>query len=1261
MSGKESAGQMRSALLTQTRTVNQELVRLREDLQNAKASLATAAPTEQGAIRAKIDTIKEDIAGREQKLKAIQQSIQDYQNKLVQLDSDVKIARENLKIGQRWQTASRCDQALIRAGHTLFAGGPGEVIGVEAETGTIVWRTKVEGIAKGLAVANGRLLVSTDKGRIYAFGPAGTPQYGTVAESPVPSVNSEPSQTPISAQAEALLRESGVRRGYCLVHGCETGQLAVELARRSELMIYAVSPDAQKVAAARKTIDAAGLYGARICVEQWPVEQVPYGSYFANLVVSEQGSPSGKLSAQGLAEAWRLLKPQGGVALLPRAAIEGDTVPPFFREVAASIRAVGPWTKIVRGPLPGAGNWTHQYANPANTTCSDDQRLTCPLTVLWFGLPGPANMPSRHERAAAPLSLDGRVFCQGENIVMAFDAYNGLPLWERPLPGARRVVVSEYISNLAVCRDGLLVAVDNRCLRLDLATGKTLASYDLPPGPGDSRWGYLACDGTRIYGTRQEKPMPGKLSRRPSPTHHAAMVFALDLKSGQLLWTHAGSWIPHRSISLGDGRLYLVQDGVAPIQRETALEQRRQQIAQLPKAEQAAAQRALAKTEVRLVLALDPATGKVLWQQPLDVSFASGGSLATMSPEGRLVLFGVFLDGHYWKQFFAGDFSHRGVTVLAGNSGTLLWSRELGFRVRPLVIGDTLHAEPWAFDLHTGAQRTRVNPITGQTEPWQFARPGHHCGCPAASPHALFFRSWCLGYYDLVGDFGTQHFGAQRPGCWINFLPASGLLIMPEASTGCMCAFPNMTTVVFAPTRQEKNWSYYSASGPTVPVRRLALNMGAPGDRKDTAGNLWLGFPRPAGSLVLPLRMSTVMCPGGGYVSRNSTYTPIAGTSDPWLFTSAARGLTRCIVPLAGRADGTALYRVRLALADPDNDQPGQRVFQIKLQGKVICPACDIVKEAGGRDRALVKEFTGIEVKDALVLELVPRSPKPTPQQMPILQGLEIVRQRVISLGCTADPVVLNIKRLKHTTDLTLGNAREESFEGFLEIENLPNLKVAPARQALKLASGAHARLPIEIVATRTLPEGVHELAVKLVRGDGQVDTRSTITVEQLGRRERVVIPACEDAHVSKRFAQMNKGKADVLLVDGGDRDIGDLDHSLAFLKFRLPSGGKVVRAVLRLHNAGNATGDAGRLCLVEGTWNEERVTYVNRPALGPVVGRLGPMSNDQVVECPLDVDLTGKSELSLAIDPTSTDGVDFFARESSKPPELIIEYELPG
>ena len=91
----------------------------------------------------------------------------------------MKQARENLKTAFRWQVPLCCDQALILAGDLLFAGGSGQVAAIEVASGKSVWTARVEGTVKGLAVAGGRLLASTDKGSIYAYGPAGSSPAGT--------------------------------------------------------------------------------------------------------------------------------------------------------------------------------------------------------------------------------------------------------------------------------------------------------------------------------------------------------------------------------------------------------------------------------------------------------------------------------------------------------------------------------------------------------------------------------------------------------------------------------------------------------------------------------------------------------------------------------------------------------------------------------------------------------------------------------------------------------------------------------------------------------------------------------------------------------------------------------------------------------------------------------------------------------------------------------------------------------------------------
>jgi len=940
------------------------------------------------------------------------------QEEMDALNRELRQAEADMAAGEMWRVPCDCEETLVLAAGVLLAGGAGKVMAFDAASGNSLWTGTVDGKARGLAVADGRLFVSSDTGAIYCFGTQGSEALGVVAQ-PVDASPFPPDEmTPIyEAAAEHIVRTTGIDRGYCLVLGCGTGRLAFELAKRTELKICAVEADRRKAQAARRALDAAGLYGARVHVEDGDLSRVPFSDYFANLVVSDDAIVSGQMPS-GAKEAFRMLKPVGGTICIGQPAAAEGKVPALQRAAIERWLAEagvdqgrvseedGVWLELRRGPLPGAGSWTHQYADPGNTTCSDDQLVRCPLGLLWFGGPGPGQMAERHRRAAAPLATGGRMFIlgegeanrigAGENSVMAYDAYNGLKLWERKIRGALRVSVTHDAGNSAVNADSLFVAVDDTCVRLDAATGQTKLTYKMPPAADGEprRWGYVAVVGDLLYGSRTAR---GRT---------ADCIFALDLASGQLRWKHEGEGIAQGAIAIGDGRLFFAEPGVSEQQRREALAEQTKALHRMSEAERAEAEKKLDAAAVHRVVALDAATGVKLWEKPVEITGAVGGaywcSLGAIYSRDVLVLFGVFLDGHYWKQFFEGQFESRRVVALSGKDGGLLWQKQIGYRVRPLVIGDTLHAEPWAYDLRTGEQRTRVHPVTGKEEIWQFARPGHHCGCPAASPHTMLFRSYTLGWYDLVGDYGTQHFGAQRPGCWINFIPANGLLMVPEASSGCLCPFPNVCTVVFKSREENRQWAYFSQPGPMTPVKHLALNLGAPGDRKDASGALWLGYPRPGGSLVLQFKVDLSFFPGWSHFKHDPARLEIEGTDKPWVFCSGVCGLRQCTLPLSEPGDGTARYTVRLAFAELDHDAAGRRVFDIKLQGQVVAEGFDVVKEAGGRNRAIIKEFKDIEAAETLTVEFVPRAASPAPDQLPILQGIEVETTRTTRKAVTS-------------------------------------------------------------------------------------------------------------------------------------------------------------------------------------------------------------------------------------------------------------------
>jgi len=911
--------------------------------------LAAAIAQDRAALAALTDPearakAEKELQSAETKLATVEQQLDATRQRLAQLHKKLQEARAEMSQCIRWQLQCECPDSLILAGDVLFAGGQDHVIAVAAATGAKLWEATVFGKAKGLAVANGHLYASTDNGMIYCFSSTPVTSRGRVTESPgIPGYPRDKYTALYMAAADAIVRESGVRRGYCLVLGCETGRLALELARRTELQIIGVEPDAEKVVAARRALDAAGVYGVRIVVDHGPLDRLPYAPFFANLVVSDTGLFKELPDLRGEVE--RVLKPIGGVAMIgPLAHLKQ--------------------CKVVRGPLPGAGSWTHLYGNAANTAGGDEKFLKCPLGLLWFGDPGPLEMPSRHRRAAGPLAVGGVLVVPAEHAVHAYDAYNGVKLWSHTASNVLRTVISQDSSNFAADTNHVYVAHTNTCLRLDLQTGalKTIYALPQPPEPANcssQRWGHLAVAEGRLVGS---------VADGTNRTSH--LLFAYDTGNDQLVWTHRATRILHTSISVGEGRVFFVERPAASTKRSKTTD------------------------NIYPVTALSLADGRVLWKQSLDLTGCVDGkywgALGSMVHDGVLVLFGVYTDGHYWKEFFADQFQSRRVLALNAKDGSTLWSKNIAYRVRPLILGDTLHAEPWAFDLHTGAQRQRTNPITGHVEPWQFARPGHHCGAPVAAPNVMFFRSYYLGYYDLVGDYGTMTFGGQRPGCWINFIPANGLALMPEASSGCMCPFPIMCTVVLAPRTENRAWAQYSINGDIKPVQHLALHLGAPGDRRDESGTLWLAYPRPKGSLVLDFKLDLQLTKDGGYFAHSADFLKIDGTASPWLYTFGASGLQRCEIPLLEPGSDRARYTVRLGFAEIEDRKPGERIFDIALQGQPVQKNFDIARLAGGARKALIKEFNGVEVTDNLVIELTP-APSSHP---PILQTIEIIKER---------------------------------------------------------------------------------------------------------------------------------------------------------------------------------------------------------------------------------------------------------------------------
>jgi hypothetical protein len=107
----------------------------------------------------------------------------------------------------------------------------------------------------------------------------------------------------------------------------------------------------------------------------------------------------------------------------------------------------------------------------------------------------------------------------------------------------------------------------------------------------------------------------------------------------------------------------------------------------------------------------------------------------------------------------------------------------------PVIVGKTVYVEPYAYDLVTGKKRSD----------WKLNRGGHGCGTVSASASTCYFRADSPTMCDLASGRISKVTTVSRPGCWINILPAGGLLLIPEASSGCTCDFSLQTSMAFIP------------------------------------------------------------------------------------------------------------------------------------------------------------------------------------------------------------------------------------------------------------------------------------------------------------------------------------------------------------------------------------------------------------------------------------------------------------------------------
>lgn len=999
----------------------------------AEQKLASARYTE---AKAKHELSDAQETGEEKSIMRATTALKSAADKLSQAELLVGRARQAapsgrpFKVVQAWKADKSlqweikadgsCD--LIRAGGRLYAAGSNEVVAITIpEPGkkpAVEWSQPVQGTVRRLLAANGMLFVITLEGRIMAFG-EGHDKPAVIKEGVRPF---SPSLAAIE-QARMIIGRTGVRDGYAFCLGCKDAQLLAALAISSQLHIIGVESDAGNVDSLRRQLDAAGLYGRRVALLAGDPGAFGAPPYIASLVVAGDSFAARLGDAATLRRVYESVRPYGGSLWIPGA--PSTAVLPKAKVTVAD-NAV---CMVREGALPGVGDWTHQYGDVANSVKSDDQAVKLPVGLLWFGGNTHMDVLPRHGHGPSEQVIGGRLFLEGMDGISARDVYTGRRLWKTAVPGldtygiyyddthladpfttlySQRHLTGANArgANFVATDDSVYVAVGSHCIVLDAVSGAIVRRIEMP---GDKEWGYIGICGDVLLGGAGFANFNKRFSFTGldflsgiGDVAASAGLAAFHRRTGELLWrTDALHSFLHNGIAAGGGRVYCLD--------------------RLPKSAELKASRA--GKDVRrdyCIVAFDLLTGGRLWVNTNGVF----GTWLSYSKERDLLLQTGASASDRWK-----DEVKEGMAVLRAKDGEEIWRNDKIKYTGPCILhNDLIITTPTsykqsagAYNLLDGKPHTITNPLTGEAQPWRVYRT-YGCNTPVASEHVMTFRSGAAGFYDLAGHGGTGNLGGFKSGCSANLIIANGVLNAPDYTRTCSCSYQNQTSLALVSMPEAEMWTY-NLAGLDMPrgkrIVRVGINLGAPGDRLAQDGTLWLEYPATPG--VSPQLPVTITAHGTNIFRRHSS--AVSGDGLKWVAASGLRDIEsivvvpqaqKTVVPAAPVSkddddDSTssktgvvekvevpatdlvpmpsARYTVRLYFMEPDRVTPGQRVFDVLVQGRTVLTSFDILKVAGAVNRGVVKEFKNVQLDPALDIRL---QKSPSSLLGPVLSGVEL-------------------------------------------------------------------------------------------------------------------------------------------------------------------------------------------------------------------------------------------------------------------------------
>jgi len=848
----------------------------------------------------------------------------------------IKRVRERLASA----TVAGVGRVYLQAGSTVYSAKGDKIaahhIG-QGDQGAIKpsWSAEVKGPVHTMLAADDRLFVVAGDSTLYCFGAQKTEPVHHQLPQPKPSAKGD-----ASPDLQQVLKHPSAQEGIGVIYGAENAELIDTLLANTSLHLIVIDAKASAVAALRERMQSAGLYGRRIAARRSDGDPAafPLPPYVASVIIG--ANPSYDYAANE-AHWFAGLRPYGGAAFLPSSTEQHAAFQKAKHDPQAAIERQGRWTVTIRkGQLPGAADWSHQYAGPGQTCVSQDTRVKAPFGILWWGGPSNDDVLPRHGHGPSPQVAGGRVIVEGPNMVRAIDAYTGRQLWRRDLPDvgeyfnvtAHFAGAGETGSNYISLADRIYVIYGQELLELKAATGATERTFTYEDANGKPhQWGFVAeHNGLLITAASAIESEDGKASpKRQSPGSRVLIVY--DRSTGKKLWSRDAELnFRHNNIAVGDGKVFCLD--------------------KLTDARLKALQRRGFKgTGTPTFYALDARTGKVIWKDEEHVF----GTFVNYSAEHDLVL----QAGSLYRDR-AKDEHGKGMVAYQGSTGDVLWSNDLSYGGPCLLWKDRI--------ITNGSGGFSVDIKTGKATGWRYSRM-YGCNTAVGGQNLLTFRSGAAGYYDLATNSGTGNVGGFRSSCTNNLIIGDGLLNAPDYTRTCSCAYQNQTSVALVHMPEAELWAF----GEQEDEKAFGVNLSAPGDRREPSGVLWRPWDKleHKGEQAERFRVHSSQVPVG----------PL-----PWVAASGVAGLTEIEIPV--EFSGPA--QVRLVFYDPEGAERGKRVFDIVADGKTLESDFDISGVVKHPHSSVVRTYKVEVTKGQFQLTFNSKSEAP-----PVLSGVEIVAQ----------------------------------------------------------------------------------------------------------------------------------------------------------------------------------------------------------------------------------------------------------------------------